>query len=274
MRLTVLAVTLCLAIPGAGLAQDRGQTLADIRQELSVLYVELQQLNRELSTTGGAATLVPSASVLDRVNVIESELQRLTAKSEELEFRIDRIVKDGTNRIGDLEFRLCELEAACDIASLGDTPTLGGGALPTAPAAALPSNAGNGAQMAMGEQADFDKAKEELDKGSFRTAEELFAAFAEAYPVGPLTAPAHFNRGVALIELGEVAPAARSYLNAFSADPEGSMASDSLLRLGQSLGRLGQTNEACITLGEVQTRFPGSTAATEAGASRASLSCQ
>ena len=42
-----------LALAGAAQAQNRDETLADIRQEMSVLYVELQKLKRELSTTGG-----------------------------------------------------------------------------------------------------------------------------------------------------------------------------------------------------------------------------
>lgn len=273
MRLTVLAAVLAAAIPATGFAQDRAQTLADIRQQLSVLYVELQGLKRELSTTGPVGALAPSATVLDRVNVIESELQRLTAKSEELEFRINTIVTDGTNRIGDLEFRLCELEEGCDIGALGDTPTLGGGAMPEAPAIAAPPATNGGAELAMGEQADFDRAKAALDERSFRSAADLFATFTEAYPTGPLTAPAHFHQGDALTELGEIAPAARAYLNAFSADPQGAQAPQALLRLGQSLGRLGQTNEACITLGEVDTRFPGSVEATEAMASRSGLGC-
>ncbi|PRY22660.1 tol-pal system protein YbgF [Aliiruegeria haliotis] len=275
MRLTLLASVVAVGLAGqapeSAWAQSQDQTLADIRQELSVLYVELQQLKRELSTTGGAATLAPSASVLDRVNVIESELQRLTAKSEELEFRIDRVVSDGTNRVGDLEFRLCELEPACDIASLGDTPTLGGGVV-TKPAPQEPAP-DNGAELAVGEQADFDRAKGELDQGSFRSAADLFASFTETYPAGPLTAAAHFFAGDALKELGETAPAARAYLNAFSVDPEGGQAPLALLRLGQSLGRLGQANEACVTLGEVGVRFPGSEAASEAEASRTSLGC-
>ena len=103
---------------------------------------------------------------------------------------------------------------------------------------------------------------------------DLFATFVEAYPAGPLTAPAHLNRGDALTELGEIAAAARAYLEAFSADPVGSNAPQALLRLGQSLGRLGQTDEACITLGEVGVRFPGGEAAAEAEQSRVSLGCQ
>jgi hypothetical protein len=37
---------LCVILAGPAIAQDRSQTLADIRQELSVLFVELQRLGR------------------------------------------------------------------------------------------------------------------------------------------------------------------------------------------------------------------------------------
>jgi len=38
-------------------------------------------------------------------------LTRLNSKAEELENRINRVVTDGTNRIGDLEFRLVTFSA-------------------------------------------------------------------------------------------------------------------------------------------------------------------
>ena len=114
----VLIVALGLAFgPVVAQAQD-AQTLADVRQELTVLNVEVQKLRRELSTTGGAGAPVASGSVLDRVNAMESELQRLTSKTEELENKVNRVVTDGTNRIGDLEFRLVELEGG-DVGSTG-----------------------------------------------------------------------------------------------------------------------------------------------------------
>ena len=84
-----LIVALGLAFgPVAAQAQD-AQTLADVRQELTVLNVEVQKLRRELSTTGGASVAVTGGSVLERVNAMESELQRLTSKTEELENRIN-----------------------------------------------------------------------------------------------------------------------------------------------------------------------------------------
>ena len=49
---------------------------------------------------------------------------------------------------------------------------------------------------------------------------------------------------------------------------------DALYRLGASLGELGQTREACVTLAEVSARFPGSAAATEAQTARGRLACE
>ena len=96
----VLSVAVAFAVPVA--AQDR-ETLADIRQQLTVLFVELQRLKQELNTTGTAGGTLSGGTALDRVGAIESELVRLTAKTEQLENRINRIVADGTNRVGDLE---------------------------------------------------------------------------------------------------------------------------------------------------------------------------
>ncbi|MCQ8811847.1 hypothetical protein NQU36_28345, partial [Escherichia coli] len=74
------------------------------------------------------------ATTLERVDAIEAELTRLTARTEELQGRVERVVADGTNRLGDLEFRVCELEPGCDIGEIGDTLPIGGEAGATAAA--------------------------------------------------------------------------------------------------------------------------------------------
>lgn len=266
-----LAVTLALALGGPAAAQD-GQTLADIRQELSVLFVELQRLKRELVTTGAPGAPPVGATTLERVDAIEAELTRLTARTEQLGGRVERVVADGTNRVGDLEFRVCELEPGCDIGEIGDTLPIGGesgaAAAPFAPAPAT-----GGAQLAMGEQGDFDAAMAAFDAGEWARAAGLFATFAETYTGGPLTGEAHFWRGQALERGGDTEGAARAYLESFSGVPQGSRAPDALLRLGLALDALGQRSEACVTLGEVTTRFPGAPAALEAQTAVASLGC-
>jgi tol-pal system protein YbgF len=264
-------------LPVAVFAQD-AQTLADIRAQISELQAEFNSLKSELVTTGAAATGAAGGDALQRMDAIEAALTRLTSKTEEVELKLNRVVTDGTNRIGDLEFRLCELEEGCDIAALGDTAPLGGGgAGATAPVATTtpdPAAAGTaGPELAIGEQADFDRAKEVLGQGDFRAAADLFATFAQSYPGGPLTQEAHFLRGESLSQLGDTSGAARSYLEAFSGQPSGPQAAPALLKLGQALGALGQTPEACVTLQEVGTRFPGSAEASNATMAMQGLGC-
>jgi len=201
----VVALGLLAPLPVS--AQD--QTLADIRQQLSVLYVDIQRLRTELSTTGALTAGVVGNTPLDRLNAIESELQRLTSKTEELEFRVNSIAVDGTNRIGDLEFRLCELEEGCDIGMLGDTPTLGGVDVANQ---AAPATETGGPALAVGEQADLARAQEALASGDFRSAADILAPFTETYPGSPVAAEAAFVRGAALDGLGQTTDAARAYL--------------------------------------------------------------
>lgn len=271
LRRGLLSAGLVLALASPGTAQQ-DQTLADIRTELSALYGDLEQLRDELSASGSSARDgVAGASPLDRLIAIETELTRLTAKTEELEFRIERIVSDGTNRIGDLEFRLCELEEGCDVGSLGSTPTLGGDQ--TVPEDQPAQTSETGPELARAEREDFERAQMALDEGAYREAADLLASFGETYPGSPVAAEAHLLRGKAHDELGETSSAARGFLDSFSAAPRGPVAPEALTRLGTSLGALGQQQDACITLGEVETRFPDSDQVNVARQAMQSLEC-
>lgn len=270
LRIRVLVMAFGLGLPGISLAQDT--TLADLRQELSTLYIDIQNLKSELTASGALTQGVAGNTPLERLDSIEAQLQALTSKTEELEFRINRITVDGTNRIGDLEFRICELEAGCDTSVLGDTPTLGGvdnGADVPTVTPVIP----NTGDLAVNEQADFERAQAALAAGDFRGAADQFTAFGTTYPGSPLSANALFGKGEALEGAGEVSNAARAYLESFSAAPAGQIAPDALFRLGQSLGQLGQTPDACVTLAEVGTRFPGAPAVLEAQSVMRNLGC-
>jgi tol-pal system protein YbgF len=283
MRRLGLSLALCL-LPVLGHAQDRQQTLADIRSELAALAAEFNALKSELISTGAINSGAAGGDALTRMDTIEASLARLTARTEEVELRLNRVVNDGTNRIGDIEYRLCELTEGCDPANLGATSVLGGasgGAAAPAvspPVASVGTGTGTtgtgGAELAVAEQADFDRAKEVLGQGDFQGAAALFATYAQSYPGGPLIPEAHYLRGEALSKLGDTGNAARAYLDAFSAAPEGPFAPDALLKLGEGLGALGQVQEACVTLAEVGARFPGSMAATQSTVAMQGYGCQ
>lgn len=268
-----LAVTLALA-PVCVAAQD-DQTLADIRQELVVLYQDIQNLKRELSTTSAPSGVDRSGSLFDRVATIEAQMQQLTAQTEELDYRIKRIVDDGTNRIGDLEFRLVELEGG-DLAALGETTTLGGAAgqfdatsqEPKPEETPEPS-----VDLAIGEREDFDAARNALEAGEYDRTVALLAAFDQTYPGSPLAPQVALIRGQALSAQGNEKDAARAYLNAFVADDTGPTAPGALVRLGTSLGALGQVQQACLMLGEVEFRFPVAAELPDARAEMARLNC-
>lgn len=264
----VLSLSLGLLLPQASTAQD--QTLADIRQELSFVYVEVQRLKRELSTTGAPSVAMTGNTPLERIDSIEAELQRLTSKTEQLENRINRVVIDGTNRIGDLEFRLVELEGG-DLGQLAETTTLGGEDISVTPNVVVPRL--NESDLAVSERSDFELARAALEIGDLRSAADQFNAFTQTYPGSPLSSEAHYLRGQAHEELGEISAAARAYLESFSGAPSGPLAPDALFKLGVALGALGQSNEACVTLGEVGVRFPGAEAVMAAQTTMQTLGC-
>ena len=124
--------------------------------------------------------------MLERVQNIETELQRLTALSEELQFRVERVVQDGTNRVGDLEFRLVELEGG-DISTLGETTTLGGDlAYPEEDE----SEKVDAPELAVGERADFDMAQKSFEEERYGDAIQILNRFSQTYPDSPLAAEA------------------------------------------------------------------------------------
>lgn len=275
-RAPVAAFVALALMAGPISAQDRTQTLADVRQELAVLSVELKRLKGELNTTGGAQVPAGAGSLLDRVNALEAALTRLTGRTEEIEFKVESVARDGSSRVDNLAFRLCELEADCDIMNQKMSKPLGGvsagASAAPAPVQAAPTEDFS-SQLAVGEKADFDAARASLEGGNFADAAARLAQLIDAYPGSPLTHEAQYLRGEALNAQGQTAEAARAYLAAYSANGSGPKAADALLKLGIALGQLDRPSEACATLGEVANLFAQSSAAAQAEAERQGLGC-
>ena len=270
---TVLIWTAC--VPAVAFGQSKEETLADIRQELVFLNTEIQNLNRELSTTSGADAPSGAGTLLQRTDALEQELRRVTGLVENLEFRINRVVADGTNRIGDLHFRLVELEGG-DVTNLPDLPVLGGpdaGGTTLTGTGGQATTDGTNVELAASEQADFDRAKIDVEAGNYADGATKFDQFLLTYPDGPLTGEAHYWRAEALAGQGDWSNAARAFLESFSGTPQGTVAPKSLYRWGVSLAQLGQTQDACNTLGEVELRYPNASEVNDARNEMTALSC-
>jgi tol-pal system protein YbgF len=276
LRAITLAFAVLLGQPA--LAQDRAQTLADIKAELTALMGEFTALKGELVASGGATSGAAGGDALQRLDTIEAAISRLTAQAEAVEIKVNRVISDGTNRLGDLEYRLCEATEGCDPMALGETAAIGGavavsvaqGSGDTLPSA---GDSAGGAELAVGEKRDFDRAAALMEAGDFAGAAAGFDTFVQTYPGSPLTQEVQFKRGEALAQAGDVAGSARAYLDAFTTDDAGEFAPESLLKLGKALGALGQTTDGCLTLAEVANRYPGSVQSEDATTAMAGLGC-
>ncbi|MBL4807451.1 MAG: tetratricopeptide repeat protein [Rhodobacteraceae bacterium] len=236
IRIVVLAVF--LASPLA--AQDL--TLEDIRTDLLTLGQQLEELRSQLSGTDGTG-LNPqqAATALVRLDEFDADLRNALGRVETLEIQIANIVDDGTRRIGDMDFRLTELEGG-DTSILMNTTPLGG-------------QDDSNVDLASGERSDFNAAKRALEDGDGAAASAMLSAFVTAYPDGPLSVEARYLQGEALSLQGDHQNAARSYLKSFSSAPDSAFAPRSLYGLAVSLDALGQTEQACLTLSEIQIRY-------------------
>ncbi len=239
----LLAVVLTMIAPFA-MAQE--PSLEDIRKDIDRLAVQMQDLKTQLLATGNAGVAPDDVGpFLQRLNTLEAELSKALGRVETLENRIRKITEDAETRIGDLEFRLTELEGG-DTSALGKVTPLGG------PQAA-PTDA---PELATDEQRSFNAAMALLEAGDNTGAAQAFADFITTYPGGPLTSEAQYRRGLALAAAGDWGGAARSFLDSFSGAPDGPFAPLSLLELASSLGQLGQTEQACLTFDEIAIRYP------------------
>ncbi|HRO14707.1 MAG TPA: tol-pal system protein [Paracoccus sp. (in: a-proteobacteria)] len=279
LRALILGAALALAVPAAA-QQARAPdaaTLADLRVQLKALTAGLQSLRAELTASGAAGFQAAGGdAALDRMNAMEAELSRLTGETERLKSRIERAVKDGTNRIGDIEFRLCEMEEGCDLGAL-TTPSLGdqaggGSSDLRGDPGGIPAAAAT-APLTAQEQADFAKAAEAMQAGDFAKAAELYGAFAATHAGGPKAAEALFLKGAALDSVSDPKGATAAWLQAFAADPAGPHAPDALLGLSRVSAAGRPASEGCLYLMELASRFPGTPQAAEADKRMISAGC-
>ena len=262
MRLIRIIALTCL-VSGPVLAPAQADTVADLRAELTALSGVVADLARELSSGSVASQPDFDGALIDRVERIREELARLTGRTEELEFRIRRTIDEASNRLGDLEFRMTEMEGG-DTSSLAPPRPLDGG-----PAV----SDGDTPQFAAGEQTAFDSARTLAEDGDYDAAADALQQFLEFYPGSPLGPDASILLGDMHRARGAEPDAARAYLNLYLADPDGADAPRALLALGESLGRLDQREEACVMFDELLDRFATSPQAIEANEARARLAC-
>ncbi len=102
-----------------------------------------------------------------------------------------------------------------------------------------------------------------LENGEITDARNNYKNFIENYPNSSYLPEAFFLLAESQYKMAEWKNAANSYLEGFSLSPNGIFAPPALFGLAISLGALKEFEQACLTLEEVQLRFPSQDVITE-----------
>ncbi len=105
-------------------------------------------------------------------------------------------------------------------------------------------------------EALYEKHYEMLLRRQFGEAEAGFRQFLEKHPEHSLAGSAQYQLGETFYAQANYQEAARNFLQGYKNYPKSRRAPDSLLKLGLSLRKLDQRDQACAALSSVSTEFP------------------
>ncbi len=111
-------------------------------------------------------------------------------------------------------------------------------------------------QVAQSPEAHYDKAFAFMKDREYDQAERQFRAFIEQYPGHDLVENAYYWLGETYYVREQYERAARLFATGYKNFPEGNKAPDNLLKLGLSLNGLGNREDACIALIQLDQKFP------------------
>lgn len=102
----------------------------------------------------------------------------------------------------------------------------------------------------------YDQAFAQLQNGNYAEAESSFFTFLNNYSGSPLAANAQYWLAETQFIQSDFDGAARNFALGYQEYPNSPKAPDNLLKLGLSLSKLDQRQEACVTLQELLNTYP------------------
>ncbi|HYD25386.1 MAG TPA: hypothetical protein VEB68_11365 [Croceibacterium sp.] len=271
-------------LPSAAAAQDETR-LRRIEAELRALQRAVfpggdgRYFTPEVDTSqappqappAGAGSSTVLTDVLARLDALEAQLARLTARGEENANQLAQLEAD-------LEEALAAPAADAPAQGLGEQPS-GVIAVPAGPAsagiavnsvstpavtvAAGPSTARLAAVQAIAKPATDDPGDDEYtygyrlwEAGFFPEARQQLSLFLQKYPNHARASYGRNLLGRAFLDDGQPREAATHLLENYQKDKNGARAADSLLFLSEAMVAIGDTNRACIALAEFSEAYP------------------
>ena len=95
-----------------------------------------------------------------------------------------------------------------------------------------------------------------MQQADYERAEEALRLFLAEHQDHPLASNAQYWLGETFYVRSRYNDAAVAFAQGYQQFPSGPKAMDSLLKLGMSLGAMGQTQDACLTFSQLSNLFP------------------
>jgi tol-pal system protein YbgF len=131
---------------------------------------------------------------------------------------------------------------------------------PPAPQPSGPTVVGSGVAMLDQPREQYNSALQAFQAGQYPEAETGFKAFLAANPAHRLSPDAIFYIGETYLQRSRPREAAEQFLKVTTDYSKSSRAPESMVRLGQTLAALGNSEQACATLTEFGKRYPTASA--------------
>jgi tol-pal system protein YbgF len=131
---------------------------------------------------------------------------------------------------------------------------------PPGPQPSGPTVVGSGVAMLDQPREQYNAALQAFQAGQYPEAETGFKAFLAANPAHRLSPDAIFYIGETYLQRSRPREAAEQFLKVTTDYSKSSRAPESMVRLGQTLAALGNSEQACATLGEFGKRYPTASA--------------
>jgi tol-pal system protein YbgF len=285
------ACLLCSAAPfliGKVHAQDN-RDLRPLLDRLDRMERDMNQLQRQVyrgGSTSGAPVPGPSPDSGTAVNLelrldqLETQMRTMTGSVEEASYSIDQVKRRLDKLVADVDQRLSQLEhpgaaPAGPPFAANAAPAPGAGANPAAPPSqpanlVAPPAAGSqmssrapalapqgGGTLPSGSAPDqYNYAFGKLREADYPAAEEALRGFVQRYPNDGLAGNAQYWLGETYYVRKDYNNAAATFAEGYRKYPQSGKAADNLLKLGMSLGNVGQKKEACLTFNQLAHDFP------------------
>ena len=254
--------------------QTLTQRIERLQRDLRTLEKDYYRGEKPASPAPGGAdrqSAAPSSGQLAnaeiRMSNLEEEMRRLTGQLEEVRHGIQTVLRRLDGLVKDVEFRLTEIERRQ--AKSGSSSAMSGSAANGNGAGGeTKAEAGSGQAPAAGAQAAktsvlpegttierYNYAYSMLLKVRLDEAEAAFKEFLAKHGDDDLAGNAQYWLGETYYTQNKLTEAAQTFLSGMQRYPNSSKAPDTMLKLGITLGKMGQKEEACATFLEMQKLF-------------------